>query len=328
MLGAYLFQPLRSPPAGGDDGGVRVDLAALALAVGDIYAAADIVFEDDVAAFRAEKHLDAAVAETVLYGEIYALRLLGAHVADGTIHQLEPRADSLFSDLLDFLFVADAFDVLVRAEFEIDLVRVVDEILRLVPAYELGKLAAHLRRKRKFAVRKRARTRKSRGDVAVRTAVAAGTALRLGAPAPFDGQTLFDEDDAPLVTLPEQFERGEYPGGTRTHYGDVVFFHFSPRPPPFRRRDLVHYITASPLCQRLISRGGAKCYFLISLTLTVPAVNRGGDGQPGRGRRRPPPLTGRTPLPQASPLSSRGRAFQCGRHTNAICRTSPPPRAG
>ena len=79
-------------------------------------------------------------------------------MADGAIHEFEPRFNRFFADFLDLVLVAESFYVLVRAEFEINLVGIVDELLREIVPYEFGKLAAHFVRKRQFAVRKRART--------------------------------------------------------------------------------------------------------------------------------------------------------------------------
>ena len=65
-------------------------------------------------------------------------------MTDGTIHEFQPRFDGFSADLLHLFLVAQPFDVLVRAEFEIDLVRVIDEFLRKIVSYEFGQLAAHL----------------------------------------------------------------------------------------------------------------------------------------------------------------------------------------
>ena len=69
---------------------------------------------------------------------------------------------------LHFLGVADALDVAVRAEFEVDAVGVVDQILRVLRADERREIAADLVREGELAIRKRARAGKAGGDVAIR----------------------------------------------------------------------------------------------------------------------------------------------------------------
>ena len=59
----------------------------------------------------------------------------------------------------------------VRAEFEVDAVGVVDQILRVLRADERREIAADLVREGELAIRKRARAGKAGGDVAIRAAV-------------------------------------------------------------------------------------------------------------------------------------------------------------
>ena len=112
-----------------------------------------------------------------------------------------------------------------------------------------SKLAAHCVGERKFAVRERARTRKSGGDVAVGLAIAARSAVCLGALALFDGLTLFDDDYLFVAALPQKLDGGEDARGTRAHNANVVFFHFALRKPRFPH-SLVHYKAKPPFCQR------------------------------------------------------------------------------
>ena len=246
----HLLQPVRAAAAGGDDGLVREQFARAVLRVLDDDALADVLLKDDVVALRAEYHLHAVVAEVVLYGEVYPLRLFRAHVAYGTVHQLQPGFDGFAADLLHLFLVAEPLNVLVRAEFEVDLVRVVDEFLREIVPDEFGQFAAHFIGERKFAVRERARARKARRDVAVRFAVAAGTAVSLGTFPPLDGLPFFDNDDLFSAAVSEKLYCGEYPRGTCADYTDVVLFHDCLRARRFPRRDLVHYKAKIPPCQR------------------------------------------------------------------------------
>ena len=65
-------------------------------------------------------------------------------MANGTIDEFKTRFDCLFTDFFDFIFVAESFDMLVRTEFEINFVGVIDKFLRLIRSDELRKLAAYL----------------------------------------------------------------------------------------------------------------------------------------------------------------------------------------
>ena len=228
VLRAHLFQPVRSAAAGGDDCLVRAQFPHSVLSVLDNHALADVVFQDYVVALRAEYHFHAVVAQIIFYGEIYALRLFGAHMTDGAIHEFEPRFNRFFADFLDLVLVAEPFYVLVRAEFEINLVGIVDEFLREIVPYEFGKLAAHFVRKRQFAVRKRARTRKSRRNVAVRLAVAARSAVSLGTLPLFDGLSFFDDDHFLVASAAQKFNRRKNARRTRSDYADVILFHKLP----------------------------------------------------------------------------------------------------
>ena len=60
--------------------------------------------------------------------------LFRAEVTDRAVDQTQARADGTCADLLDLLRVLEPFDVLVRAEFEIDAVGIINEFLCLLLA--------------------------------------------------------------------------------------------------------------------------------------------------------------------------------------------------
>ena len=103
------------------------------------------------------KRISTPIFEQVLFdGGVDFLRLFGAEVADRAVDELQAGLDRALADLLDGVLFAHALDVLVRAEFEVDRVGVVDQGLREIVADELRQVAADLGREGELAVRKRA----------------------------------------------------------------------------------------------------------------------------------------------------------------------------
>ena len=117
--------------------------------------------------------------------------LLRAHVADGAVHQLEARLDGPLADFLPVLRVFQALDVGVRAEIQVDFVRVVDGLLGQVRANESGQVPAHLVAQGQLSVREGPRAGEAGGDVAVGLAVHALVGLSLGTAAVLHGPALF-----------------------------------------------------------------------------------------------------------------------------------------
>ena len=129
----------------------------------------------------AENHLHAIVLQMLLNGKIQILGLLGAQMADGAIHQLQAGLDGPLADLLDLFRVAKALHMLIRAELQVDFVRVVDGLLGQILTDQAGQVAAHLIAQGQLAVGKRTGTGKARGDMAIGLAVNALFGLALGA---------------------------------------------------------------------------------------------------------------------------------------------------
>ena len=133
----------QSPPRR-HDGVRREDVHALAaVRLGHGHPLAHPVFDDEGVALVVEQDLHAVFQEVFFDGEIDALRLFRAHVADGAVHEFEPRLNGAQADLLDFVARIQPFDVFVRAEFEIDLIGIVDGLLRERFADELGQISPH-----------------------------------------------------------------------------------------------------------------------------------------------------------------------------------------
>ena len=146
-----------------------------------------------------------------------------AEMADRAAHEPQSRADGARADGLDLLGLDLALDVLVRAEFEIDTVRIFDGLLRRVRADERGQIAADLVAERKLAVGEGARAGKAGRDGAVGLAVEAAFCFRLGAVAVFHGLALFDDGDLFAAAETKHFHRGEDAGRAGADNDDVCF---------------------------------------------------------------------------------------------------------
>ena len=143
VLGAQLLQPVGAAAARGNDRVLGIDLQ-VSLAVGNGDSAADLVLQDQVAALVAEVHLHTVLLEILLDSQIDGLGFFRAHVADGAVHKLQARLNGTLADLLPLLFMLQALDMGVRAEFQIDLVGVVDGLLGQVLSDKSRQIAAHL----------------------------------------------------------------------------------------------------------------------------------------------------------------------------------------
>ena len=100
----------------------------------------------------------------------------------------------------------------VRTEIQIDLVSVVDGLLRQLRGDEGGQIAAHFIAEGQLAVGKSAGTGEAGGDVAVGLAVDTLLRLVLGAVAVFYRLALFYHDDFLLAALLDHFQGGEDAG--------------------------------------------------------------------------------------------------------------------
>ena len=151
VLCAELFQPVCAAASGADDHLVRIH-GQQVLAVLQQHALAAVLFQNDVLALGRKAHLHAVVCQIVLDGKIQLLRLLGAQMADGAIHQLQAGMDGVFADLLDVLAGVDALHMGVCAELQINFIGVVDQLLRKLLPDKGGQVAAHLVGKAQLAV--------------------------------------------------------------------------------------------------------------------------------------------------------------------------------
>lgn len=145
-------------------------------------------------------------------------------MANGTIHQFEPRLNGALADLLHLFADVQSFDMFVGAEFEIDLIRIVDGILRQRFADQLRKISPDLAAQRQFSVRERARPRKARRDMAIGLAIHTFLRLDFRTMTIFHRLPLLDDDDFFLAVLPQHLDRREDTRRPRA-YDDYIRFH-------------------------------------------------------------------------------------------------------
>ena len=107
-------------------------------------ALAQRAIEHEIDAAVAEEHVDALGTQVVLQRKVELLRLFGAEVADGAVDELQACANGAAADDADLIGVGHALHMGVRAEFQIDLVRIVNEGLGKVRADEVREIAADL----------------------------------------------------------------------------------------------------------------------------------------------------------------------------------------
>ena len=141
---AQLFQPIRSAAARRNHGIGSENFQALAaVRLGDGNALTYSVFDNQRIAFVIEENFHAATEKIFFNGKVDTLRLFRTHVTNRAIHQFESRLNGALADFLDFFARVQTFDVFVRAEFEINFIRIIDRLLREFFADELRQIAAH-----------------------------------------------------------------------------------------------------------------------------------------------------------------------------------------
>ena len=88
-------------------------------------------------------------------------------MTDGAINELKTCLDRSLSYLLDLLGISNALDVRISSEIKVDRVGVIYSFLRKLLTDKHREISAYLVGQRELSVRERARTRKSRGYMAI-----------------------------------------------------------------------------------------------------------------------------------------------------------------
>ena len=221
-----MLKPISAATSGGHDDALGVD-ALLTIGSCGNDASANIVLDNHVAALGAKTYLDAGIAKMVLDCEIELLGFLGAQVADRAIDHFEACLDGATANVADLRVVSRAFDMIVCAKGKVDLVHLVDGLLRLPGSDQLGEVAADLVGQGELPVRERARARKARGDIAG-LAVYAMTGFIFGTMPLFYRKALLQQDDMRLGPLFDEFESREDARGAGTDDNDICVHRISP----------------------------------------------------------------------------------------------------
>ena len=185
-LTALLLKPVRPFPShGGNDLICPVDFSLIRA-----HPHGPSILHQDLLHHGLEQKLHALLLQVALKLSVNFVSLLGAQMADWTLHQLQVGDNGRPADLPDLRLPVHTVHLRVRPEFQIDPVRFPDQLQRLVIAQDGGQISSHIRGKRQLPVRKSSRPGKARGDGAGITAHAL-LRLSLGAHPLFYGTPLF-----------------------------------------------------------------------------------------------------------------------------------------
>ena len=143
VLGTDLLQPLSAATAGGHNGMIRPDLPLGAVFRQD-HALALGAGEDNIVALHAKDDLYPILQQILLHGVVDLSCLFRAKVANGAIHQLQPGLNGPLANGLHFVRILQALDVGICTELQVDLVRIINGILRQVRTDQGGQIAAYL----------------------------------------------------------------------------------------------------------------------------------------------------------------------------------------
>ena len=140
----------------------------------------------------------------------------------GAIHKFKSRAYGSLAYLFYLFRMPDTLYMRIRAEFKIDIIRVLYHALREFLAYKRRKVSPYIGGKRKFSVGESACTRKTRRYVA-RFAGKTFFRLCLRTFSVFYRTTFFQNRYLPAVIVLYKFKSGKYSGGSRSDYQNIGF---------------------------------------------------------------------------------------------------------
>ena len=193
----------------------------------------------------AENQLHALVFQIVLYGLVDGLGFLRAQVPDGAVHQFQSCLNGPPPDLFHFLALLYSFHMLVRAEFQIDLICVVDHLLGKIFPDQRGQIPAHLTAEGEFAVGEGPGPGKTGGDMAERFAGHALSGLIFGAVSLLNGAAFFHNYDFLILFIPDQLQGCKDPRRSCTNDYNVILHKI----PPFCLPTVSYYMGRKGPCQ-------------------------------------------------------------------------------
>ena len=212
VLGAQALQPVGPPAARGNHRMAGQNLLLPAV-LAHLHPPAHVPLQNKIGTLAAEEQLHAVLQQVLFNGVVEVLGLLRAQVADGAVHQLQPRPDGPPADGLDLLRVAQALHVAVRAELQVDAVGVVDGLLGLVRTNEAGQIAPHLAAEGQLAVGEGPGPGEAGGNVAVGLAAHALARLALGTAAVLHRPALLHNENPLPAALFQHLQGCEDAGG-------------------------------------------------------------------------------------------------------------------
>ncbi len=149
--------------------------------------------------------------------------LLGAHMADGAVHQAQPRLYGPGAYTADGLGIPKALDFAFSPEIKIDGICVVYGLLSQLFSNQIRQIPPHLAGKGQLSVRKGAGAGESRCDMAAWPAVHAYARLCFRAAPVLKRPALFHHNNFFLASAAQHFEGSEDAGRTGADNHDVCF---------------------------------------------------------------------------------------------------------
>ncbi len=127
---------------------------------------ADIFFHNQVCTAVAKQHLHTLIHQVFFNSAINMLRLFRTQMPDWAVHKLQPGMNRPFPDFTYLRRLAHALNVRVRPEFQIDFIRIMNQLLRKIRADQHRKIAADFIAQRQLSIRKRACAGKAGRNIA------------------------------------------------------------------------------------------------------------------------------------------------------------------
>ena len=145
MLLAELFQPVGSLSSGSHNHVLRVDhlLVCLLCRILQNRSFTDIVLHNQIPAVAAKQNLHALFQQILLNPVINLLGLFCSQMADRAVYQLQAGLNGSLTDIFYLLFLSNAFHLCIRAEFQIDLIRILNHFLGKVLSNQGWQISAH-----------------------------------------------------------------------------------------------------------------------------------------------------------------------------------------
>ena len=162
-----------------------------------------------------------------------------------TIDQLQPRLYGTFPNLFHFLGIAYALHALIRTEFEIDFICIINGLLRQILTDKRGQVSSHITAQGELTVRKCAGPGKTCGNMAVWPAVYAFFRRFFWAYALLNRTAFFNHCNFLRAALPQHFQSRKNTGWSCA-YNHNIHIHILYLLPFGKKKNRLFLATAFP----------------------------------------------------------------------------------